>query len=248
MVSNGKLSIEGYLEMLKTEIENDKQLAIKLSKAGKKFWAKAALNRIQTMKNEIKSASQIEDENEDEDEDDKKENSNITNNQKQQEKTQQQKQQEKTHQTNKQKEQQQKQQPESNNVPTTDPQHPDYGNPLDISQVISNDVLTMIIEQCNKSITQYKQQQKQIPKSVIDRKKIAHQKITFLQTMVQNEKLTIEGYLEMLQTEIGNGKERAKILLKKGKRDWAKIALNRIKIMEKEIQGASQIEEESEED
>ncbi len=111
--------------------------------------------------------------------------------------------------------------------------------------MISNDVLEAEQESVQKQIQQYAAQRKEPPEDLVDRKQQIDLKLNLLQIQVQTGQLTMEAYMEQLQQKIENERKTAAQLVKAGKREWAKLALVRVKIMEKEL--ASAEEEEPEE-
>jgi len=70
----------------------------------------------------------------------------------------------------------------------------------------------------------------------LDRKQAIEFKLNFLQVQVQTGQLNADLYFEQLKGQIVWEKDIAKKLLQMGKKEDASVALQRAKIMEKELQ------------
>ncbi|KAJ6229583.1 hypothetical protein M0813_07541 [Anaeramoeba flamelloides] len=268
MVGSGKLTLEQYVTQLKKEVENEKIIATNLAKMKKIEWAKSALRRKKIMEKEIESAESIESESGDEDDEDEKMNKNENEKMKNEQKKQTQTKQSINNNNNNPPEKETEKSKKETTTKTTSTTTPtvktkrktninktpkqnfdsNYGNPDIIENVISNDVLQDIIKDCDSKIQKYKQQQKKIPEIILEKKEFAEQKINFLGQMVGSGKLTLEQYVSQLKKEVENEKKVAINLAKMKKIEWAKAALRRKKIMEREIESAESIESESDDD
>jgi len=68
-------------------------------------------------------------------------------------------------------------------------------------------------------------------------------RLQLLVVQVQTGSLTLEAYMKLLEDKIVWEKKMAQVFVGKGKKDMAKIALQRAKIMQKEIESAQGEEE-----
>eukprot|EP01112_Ceratiomyxa_fruticulosa_P021634 TRINITY_DN7680_c0_g5_i1.p1 TRINITY_DN7680_c0_g5~~TRINITY_DN7680_c0_g5_i1.p1 ORF type:complete len:803 (-),score=262.51 TRINITY_DN7680_c0_g5_i1:82-2490(-) len=115
----------------------------------------------------------------------------------------------------------------------------DEGDPDNIDNVISNEVLEFLQNKVNNDIAQLTAKKQPVPDTLVDLKQAIEIKANMLVIQVQTGALTMEKYTEMLQKQIEEENLLAKKLLKKGKREWAKAALHRAKLMKDEIESAA---------
>ncbi len=125
---------------------------------------------------------------------------------------------------------------------------------LEIRTNPSNDALEAEVKACDVVIAAAKAQGKTPPAAVVDRKSDAERVLMVLTTAVQYEKLTIEGYVDMVREAIKRDKEVLKALLMLVKHytstgqpaeaaEYKQTALKlskRLEIMQAEVKGAEE--------
>eukprot|EP00698_Gefionella_okellyi_P008239 TRINITY_DN2033_c0_g1_i2.p1 TRINITY_DN2033_c0_g1~~TRINITY_DN2033_c0_g1_i2.p1 ORF type:complete len:677 (-),score=173.32 TRINITY_DN2033_c0_g1_i2:26-2056(-) len=105
-------------------------------------------------------------------------------------------------------------------------------DPWCIETMVSNNVLETIITQLKAEIAATPNKAAQL-QDHLDNAKL---KLSMLEISVQSGKLTMEAYLESLRKKVVEDKKAAMECARLKRMDWAKLALSRVKIMEKEIQ------------
>eukprot|EP01113_Clastostelium_recurvatum_P018901 TRINITY_DN2227_c0_g1_i2.p1 TRINITY_DN2227_c0_g1~~TRINITY_DN2227_c0_g1_i2.p1 ORF type:complete len:785 (-),score=252.31 TRINITY_DN2227_c0_g1_i2:70-2169(-) len=123
--------------------------------------------------------------------------------------------------------------------PSSSSDDDDEGDP-DQVDIISNDVLEFEVGRLNNLIAQYKTQKKEVPEEIEDRKQALELKMNILVIQVQTGALSVETYTDMLMKKIEEEKVLAQKLVQKGKRDWAKAALHRAKVMKQETEAGDE--------
>jgi len=116
-----------------------------------------------------------------------------------------------------------------------------------VDNIISNDVLEHELEVVNSQLAVYAQKKAAPPDELVDRKQAIELKINILVIQVQSGQLTSEAYISMLNAKIETEKALARKLVAIGKKDWARYPLQRIKLMQAEIESASQEGDEEDE-
>jgi hypothetical protein len=109
-----------------------------------------------------------------------------------------------------------------------------------VYNIVSNDVYEYELEQVNSKIAALNAKKQKIPEDLENRKQLLQIGLNVLQTKVQAEQLSEEDYLKIMESKIAEEKTLAKALLDSGKKEWALMALNRVKIMKGEIEAMKQ--------
>jgi len=101
--------------------------------------------------------------------------------------------------------------------------------------MVSNELLESELGKVDAQLNAFAAQKKPPPEDLVDRKQEIELKIKLLVLQVETGMLTQEAYVARLQAKIAEERNTARELAKLGKRDWAKMALARVKVMEKEL-------------
>eukprot|EP00698_Gefionella_okellyi_P008651 TRINITY_DN2155_c0_g1_i1.p1 TRINITY_DN2155_c0_g1~~TRINITY_DN2155_c0_g1_i1.p1 ORF type:complete len:533 (-),score=142.39 TRINITY_DN2155_c0_g1_i1:919-2517(-) len=107
-------------------------------------------------------------------------------------------------------------------------------DPWCIDSMVSNDVLTTIIDNLTNQLAAAPVKSEQL-QGHLDNAKL---KLMMLEMGVQSGKVSLEAYLDSLRRRIVEDKKIAAECARIKRIDWAKLALSRAKIMEKEVAGA----------
>jgi len=125
-------------------------------------------------------------------------------------------------------------------TPTPSGNEEDDNNSLD--NMVSNNVLEWELDNLKKRIAKLSENKEPIPDHLITRKELIEAKLQILVIQVQTGQITVESYMNTLQNKIQEEKANAAQLLRLGKKDAARLALARMKIMVKEISENSEQE------
>eukprot|EP01134_Creolimax_fragrantissima_P003625 CFRG3625T1 len=111
------------------------------------------------------------------------------------------------------------------------------GDPMDVNGHVSNEVLEWEVDQCTTAIAACKAKRQEPDEQLIQKRQTAELMIQMLIIQIQTEKLSIDDYCARVKSKIVEEKRLAAKLKAKGNIEWAKAALIRAKIMEKELEG-----------
>ncbi|KNC75732.1 hypothetical protein SARC_11753 [Sphaeroforma arctica JP610] len=119
---------------------------------------------------------------------------------------------------------------------SVDPEGDFEGDPMDVAGHVSNEVLEWEVNNCAKAIAAAKAKGQEPDNDILQKKQTAEVMMQVLIIQIQTEKLSLEDYCAQVKTKIVAEKKLAAKLKAKGKIEWAKAALMRAKIMEKEME------------
>jgi hypothetical protein len=105
-----------------------------------------------------------------------------------------------------------------------------------VDTIVSNNVLEWEQKTIKGKIEAYEAKKQPVPEELTDRLQQVEIKMSVLVLSVQTGQLTVEVYLETLKKAITTEKQRALKFKKENKINAAKCALNRMKIMEEEVE------------
>lgn len=108
-------------------------------------------------------------------------------------------------------------------------------DPNRLENLISNDVIEWEIQNVNKRIQQFEQTNQAPPDDLIERRDALQLKLDMLQVQVSTGKLSQEEYFTQLKNQIALEKKIA-LTYKNTHKEWAIQALQRAKIMQKELE------------